>query len=265
GTTRNLTKQEKGQIYKSARKPVDDLMEEYKQLQEDRRKYFHNLPSSSSSVAGSSFPEEARKRLSYIRDVLLPSARETARNVIYQRMNSVGMMGVSIMDDHDNDDRSSPSHGTIQVDFHGLHVDEAKQQLDEHILPILSTVGSVIIITGIRARQRQLSREEIQDAKLAAELSNEQVDNISTKICVATGKLRPALQRYIEHHPNPEYKERIKFEHIVGNEGCFRIVWKFLIDLTISDDDDDDDDDDDGDDDGDDDDDGEEEGNNGHE
>mmetsp|Transcript_5372 Transcript_5372/g.12205 ORF Transcript_5372/g.12205 Transcript_5372/m.12205 type:complete len:867 (-) Transcript_5372:35-2635(-) len=69
----------------------------------------------------------------------LATARDKAREDIYSRMNSVGTMGAQ-QDGHNS--------SFIQVDYHGLHVNEMRRKFKEHVLPILPVVGKVMIITG---------------------------------------------------------------------------------------------------------------------
>ena len=68
----------------------------------------------------------------------LCAARQKSRDDIYTLINSVGAMGA----------QQGGNNGLIQIDFHGLHVDEMKIKFKDHILPILPVVKKVMVITG---------------------------------------------------------------------------------------------------------------------
>ena len=67
----------------------------------------------------------------------LNKARENAANDIFARMNSVGDMG-----------REQGIEGELKIDFHGLHLAEAKHELTEFVLPILQSMKRIVIVTG---------------------------------------------------------------------------------------------------------------------
>jgi hypothetical protein len=249
-TTATLTKEEKSKIYKTARQPVEGLRDEYQRLQDERRSTTRHKPSISSSL-----PAEVEVIDQSVTFFFLQPNKK-----LVDTSTSVGTMGRMIVDIGDN---IINGRGFLEVDFHGLHVNEALQQFDEQVLPILSAVGSVVIITGFRAQHKQLTSQEMEDAKFAVRLAeqeegrrderrihinstasptannnnNNNNDNnlnkqshsyykASATICISTSKLKPSLQHYIDHYPDPKYKGRIKYENVKGNDGRIRVVWK---------------------------------------
>ena len=66
----------------------------------------------------------------------LAKARENAANDIFERMNAYGGMG------------TLSGNTLLKIDIHGLHVEEAKAQIAEYVLPVLQVVSKVILITG---------------------------------------------------------------------------------------------------------------------
>ena len=77
-------------------------------------------------------PNKSRKisnEISKVRSKLCV-ARQKAREDIYTRMNSVGTMGA----------QQGGNDELIQIDFHGLHVDEMRIKFKEYVLPILPVV-----------------------------------------------------------------------------------------------------------------------------
>jgi len=70
-------------------------------------------------------------------------ARQNAANDIFERMNSCGKMGVILEDNYQTENESD-----VFVDLHGLHVNEAKLKLSEHILPLLKDLKKITLITG---------------------------------------------------------------------------------------------------------------------
>ena len=70
----------------------------------------------------------------------LDIARHNAANDIFERVNSSGKMGVIMEDENDA--------SGVFVDLHGLHVNEAKSKLNELILPMLSDLKKITLITG---------------------------------------------------------------------------------------------------------------------
>jgi DNA-nicking Smr family endonuclease len=66
----------------------------------------------------------------------LMAARENARNDIYERVNSCGSMGISFCDQ------------ITTVDLHGLDIEGAKQIVRDTILPVVSVLKEIMVITG---------------------------------------------------------------------------------------------------------------------
>ena len=66
----------------------------------------------------------------------LAAARLKARDEIYERLNTVGNMGAQDTSD------------AIQVDYHGLHVNEMHSKYEELVEAILPVVKKITIITG---------------------------------------------------------------------------------------------------------------------
>ena len=127
--TRNmgdLTHKEKNQIYQQARAPIEKLKQKLNRLLQERRTTMD--------------PNKCRKICTELIEVRskLCVARQKSREDIYTRMNSVGAMGA----------QQEGNDGLIQIDFHGLHVDEMRIKFKEHILPILPVVKKVMVITG---------------------------------------------------------------------------------------------------------------------
>jgi DNA-nicking Smr family endonuclease len=51
----------------------------------------------------------------------------------------------------------------LKVDFHGLFIEEAKQVIDAYILPVLSVIRKVVLITGRGVH----SKKQVAKLKLA--------------------------------------------------------------------------------------------------
>jgi len=112
----------------------------------------------------------------------LKTARLNARDEIYEQLNSVGTMGAQ---------RSVGGRDLIQIDFHGLHVDEMHRKFDEQVKPILPVVKKVRVITG---RGSHSSGGE--------------------------SKLKKALVKWIE-----KKETGIRWENIASNPGALDVVW----------------------------------------
>ena len=122
----DLSHKEKNQIYHQARAPVEKLQQKLNQLLEEKRNTM-----------------ETQKTMNICNEMIkvrsmLSAARQKSREDIYTRMNSVGAMGAQ----QDN------NGGLIQIDFHGLHVNEMRIKFKEQIIPILPVVKKVMVITG---------------------------------------------------------------------------------------------------------------------
>jgi hypothetical protein len=169
----DLTHQQKQDIYEKARLPVHRLQEQLKRLLEERR---------------TTFETSALNRIDAgIRKVRaeLALARQNAREEIYTQLNSVGNMGGQQGDDSDG------SSGIIQIDFHGLHVNEMFEKFKEQVKPILPVIGNITVITGRGSHSAD-----------------------------GESKLKKALMKHIsKDEPN------IRWERIEDNPGALNIVW----------------------------------------
>jgi hypothetical protein len=170
-TSIDLTHQEKQTVYDKARYPVVQLQEKLKRLLEEQRTTFET--------------SRLNRLLSEIRQVRtdLAASRRQAREEIYTQLNSVGNMGAQL--------GSSDESGTIQIDFHGLHVSEMYQKFAEQVKPILPVVCKVVVITG---RGLHSANGE--------------------------SKLKKSLMKRIEQH-EPD----IRYEKIPENPGALNVVW----------------------------------------
>ena len=128
----NLNYIEKQKIYELARAPVQKIQEEYMSL----RKQLANLNDTDG--------EEWKAKKKALQDVQarLNEARKNAAADIFERMNSFGDMGSTVEDIKNN------SATRLHVDLHGLHINEAKEKINEFIMPILPSIKRIIVITG---------------------------------------------------------------------------------------------------------------------
>jgi len=122
-----LTSRQKQQFYESARAPVLKLQADLEQVYVDL-----------TSIYDSDCPEYIQK-LKVLKEIQtnLREARKNAANDIYERINSHGNMG--IVDESDE---------SVNIDLHGLHINEAKEKLNEIIFPFMSILKRVNLITG---------------------------------------------------------------------------------------------------------------------
>lgn len=127
-----LDYEKKQEYYELARAPVLKLQEEYSNLRQDI--LLINDTESSEWKNKKKKLQELNKRLN--------EARKNAANDIFERMNSGGNMGALI------EEEDGQIQGLVHVDFHGLHVKEAKERVNEYVLPILPALKKVILITG---------------------------------------------------------------------------------------------------------------------
>lgn len=123
----DLNHQQKQEIYRQARQPVENLQMKLNRLVDERRMTFE-------TARVNILDHDMRQVRSD-----LAVARRGAREEIYNRLNSVGNMGGQ---------RNIDGNELIQIDFHGLHVGEMKAKFKEHVKPILPVVGKIMIITG---------------------------------------------------------------------------------------------------------------------
>lgn len=134
------TKQE---FYKTARAPVIKLQEEYTRIRDDL-----NQMNDTDSFEW----KRKRNELDEVQKKLI-GARRNAASDIFERTNSRGNMGALIEYIQDGVGEMALGQGKIKtsvvhVDFHGLHVNEAKERIDEFVLPILPVLKKIIVITG---------------------------------------------------------------------------------------------------------------------
>ena len=127
-----LDYEKKQEYYELARAPVLKLQEEYSNLRQDI--LVINDTESSEWKNKKKKLQELHKRLN--------EARKNAANDIFERMNSGGNMGALI------EEEDGQVQGLVHVDLHGLHVKEAKERINEYVLPILPALKKVILITG---------------------------------------------------------------------------------------------------------------------
>lgn len=166
----DLTHEQKNDIYYQARIPVERLLNKLKLGLQEQRRSFDTKTLETISV-------DMRK----VR-IDLAAAREKAREDIYSRMNSVGEMGA----------QQEGRDGLIQVDYHGLHVNEMRTKFKEHVLPILPVVGKLMIITG---RGSHSAGKE--------------------------SKLKKALFKLIGQYENNIFWQRVDL-----NEGAIYVLWR---------------------------------------
>ncbi len=125
-----LNHKEKQRFYEIARAPVLKIQEEYSSL----RQILTSLNDTDSVEWKEKKGElqESQKKLN--------EARKNAAADIFERMNSFGNMGAIV----EEDERFSRVH----IDLHGLHVNEAKEKVNEYVMPILPALKKIIVITG---------------------------------------------------------------------------------------------------------------------
>jgi hypothetical protein len=167
----DLTHEQKNKIYNQARAPVVKLETKLKDLIQEYRDTYD-----------SKGLEKICGNLSRVRRELA-AARIKARDDVYSQMNSVGSMGTE-------EERGDSS--LIQVDYHGLYVNEMRRKFKEHVLPILPVVKKVLVITG---RGSHSAGKE--------------------------SKLKKALFKLIG-----QYEEDIYFQRVDNNEGALYVLWR---------------------------------------
>jgi hypothetical protein len=125
-----LNHEEKQEFYKSARAPVLKIQEEYLKI----RKILTSM-----NDTGSVEWITKKKELQDVQRILHESRKNAAAD-IFERMNSFGNMGAIVEEDE--------SFSRVHIDLHGLHVNEAKEKVNEFVLPILPALKKMIVITG---------------------------------------------------------------------------------------------------------------------
>lgn len=169
----DLTHEQKNTIYHQVRMPVVKLETKLKELIQEYRGTYDSK--SLEKICGNL--TLTRKELA--------AARVKARDNIYSSMNTVGAMGAQQEGGHDGS-------SMIQVDYHGLHVNEMRRKFKEHIIPILPVVKKVLIITG-------------HGSHSAGKES----------------KLKKALFRLIG-----QYEQDIYWQRVDHNEGALYVLWR---------------------------------------
>ena len=169
-TESDWTREQKQEIYREARRKVEMLLDKLKVLENEERKTYET-----SRLA------KLEKDIVKFRSEL-KTARRNARDEIYERLNSVGTMGAQ---------RSMDGSDMIQIDFHGLHVDEMHRKFDEQVKPILTVVKKVRVVTGRGAHSSG-----------------------------GESKLKKALVKWIE-----KKETDIRWENIASNPGALDVVW----------------------------------------
>eukprot|EP00957_Ditylum_brightwellii_P207056 15351266-Ditylum_brightwellii.AAC.1 len=112
---KDLSWQQKEEIYNDARRPVLKLEAELKETQEK------------CDAAAGKDKQESQRLDRKLKDIeqKLRFAKQNAEEDVFARINASGSMG------------TLNCRGNIQLDFHGLHVKEAKQKFEEIVLPVL--------------------------------------------------------------------------------------------------------------------------------
>jgi hypothetical protein len=165
-STCDLSHQQKEEIYRKARLPVEILQGKLKTLLQQL-----NLADSASLATLCCSIRQVRLELG--------EAREKAREEVYSNMNDVGTMG------------AEQDGGTIQVDYHGLHVTEMRKKFKDHIVPIIAEVKMIMVITG---RGSHSAGSE--------------------------GKLKKALLKLIGEYEN------LYWQRAEGNDGAVLVLWR---------------------------------------
>lgn len=166
----DLDPSQKQKIYETARKPVDELWMEAQRIR-SRMDRVYDFESKNYQTM--------KRRLVELQNSLIPTATKTAADYIWEKMNSAGSMGVQDIDT-----------GEIEIDFHALHVSEAKDRFKDRVLPILPAVESILLVVG---------RGNHSEGGIA--------------------KLKPALKKLVADHSKTRYSS------VEGNEGVIRVRW----------------------------------------
>lgn len=123
----DLTHEQKNNIYVDARRPVQVMRNELKQLIAKRNRIFDY--ESKERVTVDAKIKDTEERLSV--------AQHAASQDIFQRINRSGSMG-----------RQSSDSDEICIDFHGLHVNEAVAKFEGDVLAVLPALRKIRVITG---------------------------------------------------------------------------------------------------------------------
>lgn len=117
---------EKQKFYEQARAPVKQLRSKLIELRSQLM--FADTESNDG--------KEMNKQLKEI-NTSLQAAIKNASKDIYERVNSKGKLSVKVN-----------GKEVLRVDLHGLHAEEAKEIVNEYVLPVLDVSKQIMIITG---------------------------------------------------------------------------------------------------------------------
>lgn len=172
----DLTAEEKEQIYWEAQRPVLQLRKELK----DAKWAVHTLKRKKQTgpilADAQLVVQEMEQKLFH--------AIQNCREDTYNRINSRGAMG------------TAQTTGEVQVDYHSLHVRDAKRKFDDLLLPLLPVLGKVAIITGKGKRSAS-----------------------------GTSVLQAALKDHIENYPDESKRDCLRWEPVSTNDGVIRVLW----------------------------------------
>ncbi|CAF0961640.1 unnamed protein product [Brachionus calyciflorus] len=124
---KDLDWEQKQEYFELAREPVRKLANEFLDLKNELNEIY--------DMESLEWIEKY-KNLEEIKE-MLNMARMNAANDIYERMNSTSKMGSVINDG-----------AIVQVDLHGLYVNEAIEKVKEFVMPMLSVLEKILLITG---------------------------------------------------------------------------------------------------------------------
>jgi DNA-nicking Smr family endonuclease len=94
-------------------------------------------------------------------------------------MNSAGQMGMSV-----------PGRG-VQLDFHGLYVNEAKKIIDADVLPVLPVLKKIVLITGRGAhnpKQEAKLKSALKEYFASVKIRCEEMSENQGAICIFANK-----------------------------------------------------------------------------
>ncbi len=202
-SSKNLSPAKKQEIYETARAPVDSLWIEARKLR---------LEMDFARDVESKTYRQWKKGLIKLQTILIPAATKTAVDFIWEKLNSAGSMGIE------------SSSGEIEIDFHALHVGEAKERFHERVLPILPAVESILLVVGSKSMLLFVFHNIWSIGVL--------IDSFRLLLLFVffnilggnhseggNAKLKPALKKIIDNH------SKIRFNNVEGNEGMIRVRW----------------------------------------
>jgi DNA-nicking Smr family endonuclease len=122
---KSLTTEDKESIYRLSRNKLEKM---YGKLNE--------LKQISEKIEKTSANKKFRSKIKKLNSEIVAERSKSAREV-FTRMNSAGDMGFVGQD------------GVVTIDLHGLHVDEAQSILEEFVIPLMSNLRNMRIVTGV--------------------------------------------------------------------------------------------------------------------